>query len=276
MLQGKVVLITGASSGIGEAAARAFDAAGAIVILAARRIEKLERIASSLKTAVSYPVDLSDPGNASEMIDRVTGKFGRIDVFISNAASIIVSPAETVSSGDLQNAFTTNLLSPVAACQRALHYMKQQNQGHIIIVGSPGFMMGIPFYAPYVCSKAALSAWTRTIQAEWNFPGITVSEYCPGYISTHSKPESRIGEVDQNFLMSEKQNMLTRKFAKPKTPETVAKQLVRLAENPKTLAYSGLGVKIGAFISNIPGFRLNLARQMANTAKLKLKDNPIT
>ncbi|MCX6244041.1 MAG: SDR family NAD(P)-dependent oxidoreductase [Bacteroidetes bacterium] len=270
LLKNKVVLITGASSGIGEAAARAFDKVGARVVLVARRKEKLDAIASTLKDALVIPADLSDPSEAVRMIDETVEKAGRIDVLINNAAAIIVSPSEDVSADDLLKAFRTNLLSPVAAAQHALKLMQKQGSGHIINIGSPGYMMGIPFYASYVCSKAALSAWTRTIQAEWAGSGIHISEYFPGYISTDSKPESRIGEVEQDFLMEQKQNFITRTFAKPKKAEDVAAQLVRLALKPRLLAYSGFGVKIGAYISNISSFRLSIAKQMAETARKKL------
>ena len=156
------------------------------------------------------------------------------------------------------------------AIQKALPYMRKQGGGHIINVGSPGYMMGIPFYAPYVCSKAALSAFTRTIQAEWAGTEIMVSEYFPGYIKTNSVPESRVGEIDQDLLMSPKQNFLTRTFARPKTPEDVANQLVKLAEHPKILAYSSFSIKLGAYISNIASFRLSIAKEMAAIARLKL------
>ena len=273
-LQNKVVLITGASSGIGEAAAMAFDAAGAKLVLAARRKDRLLTIASKLKHAVALEVDLNDTSQAVEMIEQAISHFARIDILINNAASIIVTLAETVSSEDLLQAFRTNLLAPVAATQRAIVYMKQQGGGHIINIGSPGFMMGIPFYSPYVCSKAAFSAWTRTIQAEWAGTEIRISEFFPGYIRTDSKPESRIGEIEQDLLMDPDQNFLTKKFAGPKTPEVVARQLVKLAMHPKTLAYSGFAVQLGAFISNIPSFRLSIASQMARTAlkKMKLKN----
>ncbi len=271
-IKGKVVLITGASSGIGAAAALAFDGAGARVAMAARRREKLERLAASMRDPLVLQVDVSKETEARRMVQDTISHFGRIDVLINNAALIIVSPAETVTLDDLESAFRTNLLGPVAATQEAVIQMKKQGGGQIINVGSPGFMMGIPFYSPYVCSKAALCAWTRTIQAEWAGSGIVVSEYFPGYILTDSKPDSRIGEVEQDLLMSPKQNWLTRKFAKPKLPENVANQLVRLVRNPKTLIYSAGSVRLGAFISNFSGFRLSLATQMAQTARDKKPD----
>jgi short-subunit dehydrogenase len=130
-------------------------------------------------------------------------------------------------------------------------------------------MMGIPFYAPYVCSKAAFSAWTRTIQAEFGGTNIVVSEYFPGYVRTDSRPESRIGEVEQDFLISEKQNAITRYFTKPQSPEEIARQLVKLAQRPKPLTYSSLSVRIGAWIALFPSFRLNLSKEMAATARRK-------
>lgn len=266
----KVVLITGASGGIGEATARAFDREGAKIVLVSRRKEKLDEIASGLKEVFVIEADLSDPAAAVQMIDETIKRFGRLDILINNAASIIVTHSEEVDPEDLVKAFRTNLVAPVVASQTALRYFSKQGTGQVINIGSPGFMMGIPFYSPYVCSKAALSAWTRTIQAEWAGKGITISEYFPGYISTDSRPESRIGEVPQDFLMSEKQNFLTRIFAKPKTPESVADDLIKLALKPILLMHSGMGVKIGTFISNLPAFRLSIARQMAETARKKL------
>jgi NAD(P)-dependent dehydrogenase (short-subunit alcohol dehydrogenase family) len=267
---GKVVLITGASGGIGAATAEAFDRKGARVGIAARRKEKLEELASRLHDPLVLPVDLSDGEQVKKMIGRVLEKYDRIDILINNAASIIVSQSEKVTPDDMIIAFRTNLLAPLIAIQQVLPLMLKQGGAHIINVGSPGYMMGIPFYAPYVCSKAALSAFTRTIQAEWAGTDIIVSEYFPGYIKTNSLPESRVGEIDQDLLMSPKQDFLTRIFAKPKTPEDVAKQLVKLAEHPKTLAYSSFAVKIGAYVSNITSFRLSIAKDMAAIARLKL------
>jgi NAD(P)-dependent dehydrogenase (short-subunit alcohol dehydrogenase family) len=268
-LSGKIILITGASSGIGAATALALDQAGARVAIAARRKEKLDELAAKMNHPLVLEVNLKDDYSAREMVRHVVSHFGRIDVLINNAASIIVSRSDVVTSGDLLSAFATNLIAPVAAAQEAAGFMRKQGGGHIINIGSPGFMMGIPFYAPYVCSKAAFSAWTRTIQSEWAGTEIIVSEYFPGYIRTDSLPESRLGNIDQDFLMAEQQNFVTRLFTKPKTPGDVARQLVNLVIRPKTLTYSDISVKIGAFISNVSGFRLKIARQLADNARAK-------
>lgn len=266
---GQVILITGASSGIGAATALAFSRLGARVAIAARRKERIEQLAEKMGECLVLQADISREEEAQRMVRDTVQHFGRLDILVNNAAAIIVSPADLVSTEDLLYAFRTNLTGPVAATQEAFIQMRKQGAGHVINVGSPGFMMGIPFYSPYVCSKAAFCAWTRTIQAEWEGKGVIVSEYFPGYILTDSKPDSRIGEVEQDLLMSPDQNWLSRKFTKARTPEEVAVHLVRLVERPKTLRYSDWSVKLGAFISNIPGFRLSLARQMARTARKK-------
>ena len=268
-LSKKIILITGASSGIGAAIALALDAAGAKVAIAARRKEKLDELAARMNDPLVIPVDLTNETLVREMVRSVVARFGRIDVLINNAASIIVAKSDAVKPGDLLTAFTTNLIAPVVATQEAISHMHKQGGGHVINIGSPGFMMGIPFYAPYVCSKAALSAWTRTIQAEWAGSGIIVSEYFPGYIKTDSLPVSRLGAIDQDFLMAEHQNFLAKLFTKPKSPGDVAGQIIKLILKPKTLVYSDPGVKIGAFISNISGFRLAIASQLARNARRK-------
>ncbi len=269
ILNQKVVLVTGASSGIGNATALAMDAAGARVAIASRRKERLDALSAKMHDPLVVTVDIADETAARQMIARVVEHYGRIDVLINNAASIIVSLSDIVTSADLMQAFRTNLTGPVAATQEAVRQMRRQGGGHIINIGSPGFMMGIPFYAPYVCSKAAFSAWTRTVQAEWADTGIVVSEYYPGYIKTDSRPDSRIGVVEQDLLMETKQNALAAIFTKPKNPEDVARQLVKLVVRPRPLVYSGISVQIGAWISNLPGFRLAIAKQMAKTARKK-------
>ncbi|MEI7726939.1 MAG: SDR family oxidoreductase [Bacteroidota bacterium] len=268
-LKDKVILITGASSGIGAATAMALDAAGAKVAICARRKERLEDLAGRMNNPLVLAMDLSNESSAREIVRKVVAHYSRIDVLINNAASIIVAKSDAVSSADLHTAFSTNLIVPVAATQEAVGFMRKQGRGHIINIGSPGFMMGIPFYAPYVCSKAAFSAWTRTIQAEWAGTEIMVSEYFPGYIKTDSLPDSRLGAIDQDFLMAEQQNFIAALFTKPKTPGDVASHIVKLILEPKTLVYSDISVKIGAFISNIPGFRLNIATQLAKNARRK-------
>jgi len=265
-----VVLITGASSGIGRVTALAFDRAGAKVAMAARRKENLKENASQMSDALILPTDLSDEKQAVSMVDKTVKHFGRIDVLINNAATIYVSSADEVATDDLIRLFKINLIGPLRATNRAVHYMRRQGYGHIINIGSPGFMIGIPLYLPYVCSKAAMSGWTRTIQAEWAGTEIVVSEYFPGYIKTDSKAESRRGPVDQDAIIDPDQNFIMRFFTRPKYPEDVARQLIALVNKPKLLVYSSALTSFGSWVANMPKRRLAIATGIARAARKHL------
>jgi len=269
-IEGKVVLITGASTGIGKSAALEFNKAGARVAIAARRENLLKEIASGMKEAFVIKTDLSNEKQARAMVDKTVSHYGRIDILINNAATSIVSSSDIVKREDLLYAFATNLLGPVAATQQSLNYMAKQGGGHIINIGTPGFMIGVPFYTPYVCSKAAFSAWTRTIQGEWAGTGIIVSEYFPGYTETGAVAQSDRGPVSQDLVVNKGGSFLAKYFSGARTGEDVARDLVALAKRPKSLMYSTFMERLAAIISNIPGIRIPVSRRMAETARKKL------
>ncbi len=269
-IEGAVVCITGASSGIGRAAALAFDRAGARVAMVARRRKLLEENAARMKDPLVLAMDIAKEDNAAAMVDRTVKRFGRIDVLINNAAAIIVSRADETTPADLLRSYRTNLIAPLVAVNRALPHMRRQGYGHVINVGSPGFLIGIPLFTSYVCSKAAMSGWTRTIQAEWAGTEIRVSEYFPGYIRTDSPAESSRGPVPQDTIIDPDQNAITRFFTRPRTPEHVARQLLRLVEKPRPLVYSSFLTSLGAWIANIPGRRMAIAAGIARAGRARL------
>ena len=270
-IKDSVICITGASSGIGRAAAIAFDRAGARVAIADIKKVKLEETASQMTNAMVLPTDISDEEQAAGMIEKTTAHFGRIDVLMNIAAAIIVSRADEMKTEDLIRSFKTNCTGPVSAVNRAVKYMRKQGFGHIINIGSPGFMIGVPLYGPYVISKAAMSGWTRTIQGEWAGSEIIVTEYFPGYVTTDSPAESDYGEIPHDTIIGPEQGALTRFFTRPKTPDDVARQLVKCVEKPKVLVYSSFTAKIGAWISNLPEIRVSLSAGIARTARKRLK-----
>jgi NAD(P)-dependent dehydrogenase (short-subunit alcohol dehydrogenase family) len=275
-IKDRVVLITGASSGIGRAAAIEFDRAGCRVAMAARRENILRDLASGMKDALAVPTDLSDENQARAMVEKTVARFGRIDILINNAVTSIVAGSDRVRREDLSRAFATNLLGPVAATQQALTHMLAQGGGHIINIGTPGFMIGVPFYATYVCSKAAFSAWTRTIQGEWAGSGIIVSEYFPGYTQTGAVAESDAGPVPMDLVVNTGGSLLAKYFSGARTGADIARDLVELAKRPKPLAYSTFVERLGAFVSNFPFIRIPVARRMAETARRKLGLAPLT
>ncbi len=270
-IKNTVILITGASSGIGRALALRFDREGALVALAARRKELLESAAAEMKNALVLPTDLSDEKKARAMVKQTVEKWGRIDVLINNAAAIMVSPTDAIHPEDMAASLKINLLGPMAAANEAAGYMKEQGYGHIINVGSPSFMMGLPFYGPYVISKGAVSAWTRTLQAEWHGSGIVVTEYFPGYIKTDSPSWSRqYGSLPQDLVLKKEKGLMDRLFIRAKSTEAVADQFVRLVRKPKPVKHSGFMVALGTFLALFPGIRRSIAMGIGENVMSRL------
>ncbi|MBP7738520.1 MAG: SDR family NAD(P)-dependent oxidoreductase [Spirochaetes bacterium] len=274
-LEGKVVLITGASTGIGREAAIEFDRAGARVAIAARRKELLDELASFLKEPMVLKTDLADEKQARAMVDKTVKHFGKIDILINNAATSIVESSDKIKREDLLRAFTVNLLGPVTASQQAYIYMKKQGSGHIINVGTPGFMIGIPFYTPYACSKGAFSAWTRTIQGEWAEAGIIVSEYFPGYTETGAVAESAYGPIPMDLVMNKGKGFLASYFSGARNGNDVAKDLVKLAKKPRYLMFSTFMERLAGFVANIPAVRIPVVKRMAVTARKKMEEKHV-
>jgi NAD(P)-dependent dehydrogenase (short-subunit alcohol dehydrogenase family) len=270
-LEGKIVLITGASTGIGREAAIEFSKAGARVAIAARRKELLDELASVLKDPLVLKTDLADEKQARAMVDKTVKHFGGIDILINNAATSIVESSDRIKREDLMRAFTVNLLGPVTASQQAFAYMKKQGGGHIINVGTPGFMIGVPFYTPYACSKGAFSAWTRTIQGEWAEAGIFVSEYFPGYTETGAVAESAYGPIPMDLVMNKGKGFLARYFSGARNGNDVARDLVKLATKPRYLMFSTFMERLAGFVANIPAIRIPVVKRMAVTARKKME-----
>ena len=270
-LEGKVVCITGASTGLGREAAIQFDRAGARVAIAARRKELLDELAKGMKDALVLKTDLADEKQARDMVDKTVQHFGRIDILINNAALSIVESSDRIKREDLLRALAVNLLGPVASSQQAYVYMKNQGGGHIINIGTPGFMIGVPFYTPYACSKAAFSAWTRTVQGEWAEAGIIVSEYFPGYTETGAVAESAYGPIPMDLVMNKGKGFLARYFSGARSGADVARDLVKLAKNPRPLMFSTFMERMAGFVANIASIRVPVVKRMAATARKKME-----
>ena len=265
-----VVLITGASSGIGAAAAEAFDRAGARLALAARRRERLDSVAERMRDALVIPTDVSRTEEARSMVDRTIAHFGRIDVLINNAATIHMTRSDSLTAADIQRSMDTNFIGPMAATQRAVGAMRRQGRGHIINIGSPGYLVGIPMMAPYTASKAALSSWTRTMQAEWADVDIDVTEFFPGHVDTDSRPESDLGDFGADIFEDPRLSAASRWLVRTQSPEEIAKQLVGCVRNPRASVYSHPSVRVAAFLGLFARLRVDLGASMARTVRARI------
>lgn len=261
----KVVLITGASAGIGRAAAIELGKAGAKVAMAARNKDKLVANTIKIKNSLAIQTDITDESQVAGMIASTIRAFGRIDVLINNAAMIVMSRSDSLKPDILRKAFETNLIGAVNATNYALPHMREKGGGHIINIGSPGFLIGLPFLGPYAISKGAMLAWTRGIQAEWSGSGIFVTEYLPGYIKTETIADSEFGRLGQDVFDDPSQNFILRKLAAAKSPEKVGRDLVRCVEKPKRVMYSGFNVRLGIWLAQMSSFRRSTGSKMAGT-----------
>lgn len=178
-LRGKRVLITGSSSGIGEAGAEQFAARGAEVILVARRAELLDavaaRIAGSGGTATAIACDLSDLEAVDALCDTVEQRFGGVDILVNNAGRSIRRPlAESLDRWhDVERTMTLNYYSPLRLIRGLAPGMIERGDGHIINVATWGVLTEAPpLFGVYNASKAALSAVSRVIGTEWARSGV--------------------------------------------------------------------------------------------------------
>ena len=176
---GKRILLTGASSGIGEAAAEKFAAKGATVIAVARRQELLDdlvgRISAKGGDARAHAVDLSDLDAIDELVATVERDLGGVDILINNAGRSIRRPlAESLDRWhDVERTMTLNYYSPLRLIRGLAPGMRERRDGHIINVATWGVMNeSSPLFAVYNASKAALAAVSRVIETEWASVGV--------------------------------------------------------------------------------------------------------
>lgn len=228
-LKNKVVLITGASSGFGMDAARLFAAEGAKVVLAARRMERLQDEADRIQTAgghaIAVPVDITRPADVDAMLKTVFETFGRIDILINNAGMGRLDWFDRLDwERDVMAQINVNLVGLMHVTHAVLPSMIIQRSGHIINMSSVAGLIAPPMYSVYAASKYAVRGFTDALRREGKAYGIYVSGIYPGPAHT---------EFGQNL----ETDFLENKFKVPElaymTSEFVAGRLVHLAKHPR-------------------------------------------
>ncbi len=171
-VNGKMVLITGASSGIGKAAAIKIAKAGGIPILVARNMEKLEQTKQQIEdtggTAYAYSADLSDTDSIDDLVERVLADHPAVDILVNNAGrSIRRSIALSYDRfHDFERTIQLNYLGTIKLIMGLLPHMRDRRSGHVVNISSIGVQTNPPRFSAYVASKAALDAWTRVVGSE--------------------------------------------------------------------------------------------------------------
>lgn len=184
-LENKVVIITGATMGIGESLARLFAAVGAKLTLAARSRDKLETLARSLgPDALPVRTDMTDPAAIREMVRLTVERFGRVDILINNAGVGMYTSFADTPSEHIEQVITTNWLGPARAIQAVIPQMRKQRGGQIINISSVAGKISIPWMSTYCSTKFALNALSYSLRMELAEENIQVISVCPGRIKT--------------------------------------------------------------------------------------------
>ncbi|KAK3090927.1 hypothetical protein FSP39_015788 [Pinctada imbricata] len=205
LLKGKVVLITGASSGLGEACARAFHRAGCKVILCGRDHTQLQRVQTSLDTsgdtAQILLIDLNDIGKINSKIQDAIQIYGKVDIVINNAGVSYRGQVKDTSLETDQKIMLVNYFGQIALTKALLPHMLQRGSGCIVGISSIQGKISIPYRSAYAASKHAFQAFYDSLRAELSNTNIDVCVISPGYIKTNLSKNALCGDGSQYGAM---------------------------------------------------------------------------
>lgn len=188
--QDKVVVVTGASSGIGEQACIDFAKRGAKVVLIARSREKIGRIADKIKQdyhtqTLAIPCDVSRKEQVLSMSKQVFGEFAQVDILVNNAGFAIFGSVNDLTIEELEDQLATNLLGTIYCTKAFLPSMLSRNTGHIVNVASVAGSIGIPGMAAYCASKFAVLGFSQSLYHELSGTGVGVTVVSPITVKTN-------------------------------------------------------------------------------------------
>lgn len=231
-LKDKVVIVTGGNSGVGAAAAKLLAAEGAKVVITARRAAALEAVAKEIEVfggeVLAVPTDISKPGDAENLVEKVIEKFGKIDVLVNNAGILEegLKPIDRYTDEDLDRILETNTKGTMR-CMRAVS-QKMQPGASIVNVASVAGALGCGG-AAYVASKAAVIGVTRHTALRFQATGIRCNAICPGTIVTPMVADMKADKLDPDMFgaMATHSNLKTQ----PCMPEDVANIILFFASD---------------------------------------------
>jgi len=186
-LHGRVAVVTGASSGLGDRFARVLAAAGARVVVTARRADRLSALAAELPDAIAVPADITAPGAAASLVDATVERYGRVDIVVNNAGASDPTPALDESTDHFRGTVELNLVAPFELARAAAAVMvEQEGGGSIVNVASIWGVVGVGQIpeAGYAASKGAIVNLTRELAAQWARRGVRVNALAPGWFHT--------------------------------------------------------------------------------------------
>ncbi|MBX2863865.1 MAG: SDR family oxidoreductase [Leptolyngbyaceae cyanobacterium MAG.088] len=187
-LDGKVCLITGAGSGIGQATVERFAQEGAIVVAVDINADAAQMTQETIESAgghcLGLGVDVSDEEQVMGAIADTVQKFGRLDILFNNAGISVLKPIIETTEADLDKLLGVNLKGVFFGCKHGINQMLTQGGGTIINTASELGIVGQPLYSAYCATKGGVLALTRALAAEWSAQNIRINAICPGPIDT--------------------------------------------------------------------------------------------
>jgi short-subunit dehydrogenase len=217
VLNEKVVVITGASSGIGRALAFAFARRAAKLVLVARHEDRLEAVQREIAPYTSdvlvIPADVSDQEQLQNVVDLTLETFGRIDVLVNNAGIAVSGPVQNHSTEQVRRVVEVNLLSAIQLTRLVLPHMLKHNHGYILNISSGLGRTAMPMYATYTATKYGLAGFSDALRRELDRTGVYVTLALPGWTRT-------------DMVTPEMEDLLSRYGYKLSDPDEVAERIV--------------------------------------------------
>jgi len=204
-LDGRVAVVTGASSGFGDRFARVLHAAGASVVASARRTDRLTALASSIDDEARFAVvtaDVTSDDDCERLVDATVDRFGRVDILVNNAGTAVTLPAEVETPTQFRGVIDVNLNGLFVMSQLAGRRMIEQGSGSIVNIASMlGLVASTPVkQASYCASKGAVVNLTRELAAQWARKGVRVNALAPGWFPTEMTAEMVVDDSSIAFV----------------------------------------------------------------------------
>jgi len=204
-LEGRVAIVTGASSGLGDRFARVLHGAGASVVVAARRADRLDALVESVgdDRMVAVPADVATEADCERVVERTLDRFGRVDVLVNNAGIDNAQvPAEHEAIADFMRVVEVNLKAPFLLSALAARHMLQQGRGSIVNIAS---MLGLVASTPvknasYCATKGGIINLTRELAAQWARRGVRVNALAPGWFPSEMTAEMVVDDASVEFV----------------------------------------------------------------------------
>jgi len=228
-VKNKIIIVTGASFGIGLATAKLLSQKGAKVALAARSKEILDKLVPELPGSFAIPTDMADQKSVEQMIDKTKKHYNRIDVLINNAGQGIYGAVENVDINAYKKVIDLNVIGPLVAMQKVIPIMREQGGGMIINISSLVSKNYFPWLGAYASTKYALNALSLTARQELEPDNIIVSVMHPGLTATDFGKNAIRSDIAASSLQSRsRENM-----PEPDSAEHVAERILLAIETGK-------------------------------------------